>query len=198
MEVKRRSLSGAGFATLLIRPGTYSKRLARLVAFLLAEVETQPTSSGTGAPALVDRHLEDAILGAITMSFRHCLPSNRHSEPAAIVPGLVRRAEAFMRANLDQPLRLGDIVRASRVSERSLHTGFHRHHDTGPMQFLRQLRLHRIHGDLLKGIPGETVTEIAQRWGITHLGRFSQDYRHQFGCPPSKTFRNARDRGFLT
>jgi len=168
-------------------------RLCRLVAHLVAEAETSAQTSS----ALMDQHFESAILGGIADSFRHNLQSKIQADPRTIIPGMVRRAETFMRANLDQPLRLRDIAHATRVSERSLYNGFHHSHGTGPMKFLRRLRLQHIHGDLLKGLPGETVTEIAQRWGITHLGRFSQEYRQQFGCQPSKTLQSARDAGFM-
>jgi AraC family ethanolamine operon transcriptional activator len=34
-----------------------------------------------------------------------------------------------------------------------------------------------------------TVTEIANDFGFTHLGYFSQDYKAQFGELPSETMR---------
>lgn len=168
-------------------------RLCRLVTHLVTEAETatQPRST------LMGRHFESAILGGIADSFHHSLPGGLPAAPGTIMPAMVRRAEAFMRANLDQPLRLRDIAQAAGISERSLYNGFHRSYDTGPMRFLYQLRLQQIHADLLKGLPGETVTEIAHRWGITHLGRLSQNYHDQFGCQPSKTLRSARETGFL-
>lgn len=183
-------------------------RLARLVAHIVAEAEASAPKSGSGpepdpppdpAPgALMSHHIEEALIGGIVDSFRHSLAGKTRPDPQAIVPGNIRRAVAFIHANLDQPLRLRDILQTTRVSERNLQIGFQRHHGTSPMGYLRQSRLRRIHDDLSKGIPGETVTEIAQRWGVTHPGRFSQDYRRQFGCPPSQTLRNANDRGFLT
>jgi AraC-like DNA-binding protein len=170
-------------------------RLSRLVAYLVAEAEA---SLGPIPLALISPHIEDAVLGGLVDTIRHTLTDQSHPDTGPIVPGSIRRAVAFILANLDQPLQLSDIARATRVSERSLQTGFQRYHATTPMKFLRQSRLQRIHDDLNKGIPGETVTEIAQRWGVTQLGRFSHDYRCHFGCPPSQTLRNANDKGFLT
>ena len=34
-----------------------------------------------------------------------------------------------------------------------------------------------------------TVAMIANRWGFTHLGRFSTDYRAAYGTSPSRTLR---------
>jgi AraC-like DNA-binding protein len=36
------------------------------------------------------------------------------------------------------------------------------------------------------------VSEVAYRWGFTHLGRFAGAYRARFGESPSQTLRNRR------
>jgi transcriptional regulator GlxA family with amidase domain len=38
--------------------------------------------------------------------------------------------------------------------------------------------------------PGTSVTEVATRWGFSHLGRFSQIYKEKYGQSPSKTLQN--------
>lgn len=63
----------------------------------------------------------------------------------------------------------------------------------GPGQWLRSRRLDAARRDLLKAAEtGETVTDIATKWGFWHLGRFSATYATQFGEPPSQTARWAR------
>lgn len=55
---------------------------------------------------------------------------------------------------------------------------------TTPLTFWREAWLARAHADLLAAPPGTTVTEVALRWGFTHVGRFSQLYRARYGlCP---------------
>ncbi len=39
--------------------------------------------------------------------------------------------------------------------------------------------------------PGTTVAQIANRWGITHLGRLAAAYRTRYGVSPSVTLRSA-------
>ncbi|WP_294014024.1 helix-turn-helix transcriptional regulator [Streptomyces sp.] len=54
-----------------------------------------------------------------------------------------------------------------------------------PLTYLRNVRLDRVHADLLTGATG--VTEAAGRWGFSHLNRFSAAYRRRFGAAPSQT-----------
>jgi AraC-like DNA-binding protein len=37
-----------------------------------------------------------------------------------------------------------------------------------------------------------SVSEVAFRWGFTHLGRFAGAYKERFGVPPSQTLRERR------
>jgi AraC-like DNA-binding protein len=56
------------------------------------------------------------------------------------------------------------------------------------MQYLREVRLDRVHLEL--GRPGSRallVSEVARRWRFTHLGRFAAYYRERFGEPPHQT-----------
>ena len=41
--------------------------------------------------------------------------------------------------------------------------------------------------DLRACSQGETITDIAKRWGFWHMGQFAADYKKQFGELPSET-----------
>jgi transcriptional regulator GlxA family with amidase domain len=71
------------------------------------------------------------------------------------------------------------------VSARRLQEAFREHLGTTPMEYLRSVRLDRVHAELRCGAGG--VTETAHRWGFTHLGRFAAAYRERFGVLPSET-----------
>ncbi|WP_207954623.1 helix-turn-helix domain-containing protein [Saccharopolyspora elongata] len=45
-----------------------------------------------------------------------------------------------------------------------------------------------IHAELRTG--ADSVSDVAHRWGFTHLGRFASSYRKRFGVHPSQTLRN--------
>lgn len=113
--------------------------------------------------------------------------------PAA-VPWQVKRAIDYMAANVREDIRAKDIAQAAGVSMRALQVAFQRFKDTTPLNYLRQLRLDGAR-DGLSTPSGETVAEVAKKWGFAHMGRFSDLYKMAYGELPSDTRRHARARG---
>jgi transcriptional regulator GlxA family with amidase domain len=87
---------------------------------------------------------------------------------------------------------VSDIAGAARVTARAVQLAFRHHLDTTPLRYLRDVRLSRAHDDLRAADPcqGQTVTDIAARWGFFSPGRFSAHYRAVYGVPPSRTLRS--------
>lgn len=110
------------------------------------------------------------------------------------LPRDVKIAVDYMRANIDLPIRVADLVAATRTPERTLRKHFHQFMRLSPLRFLKLLRLARAR-DTLLGVSDHTVTETATRCGFTHLGRFSSDYRRGIGELPSATRRRASPAG---
>jgi len=102
---------------------------------------------------------------------------------------LARRAEAWMRDRMGEPIRIPDVCLALRVSRRELEYAFRSTFDTSPREFLHKLRLNTIRRALRHADPTNSIIGIAFDYGITHLGRFSADYRALFGEKPSDTLR---------
>jgi AraC-like DNA-binding protein len=77
------------------------------------------------------------------------------------------------------------------MSPRSIQAGFRQDLDTTPTAFIRSRRLEQVRRTLLEALPGDgvNVTDVAQRWGFTHLSNFSLMYRKEFGESPSQTLR---------
>jgi AraC family ethanolamine operon transcriptional activator len=102
---------------------------------------------------------------------------------------LVRRAEAYMRANLGKPLSMFDLCRKLGVSQRTLHYAFQELRGLSPMAYFKACRLNAVRQELKAPFAGTaTVYEIAQRWGFWHTGEFAGAYRRLFGELPSQTF----------
>jgi AraC-like DNA-binding protein len=74
----------------------------------------------------------------------------------------------------------------------SLDSCFRRYRSCTPIRFLKHVRLRRARDELLAAAPACSVTHVALKWGFLNLGRFSAEYRQQFGENPSKTLRRAR------
>ncbi len=112
--------------------------------------------------------------------------------PGRVAPAALRRAVIYIDAHADRPITVSDIAGASGVGPRSLQYAFHRYYETSPMGYLRRVRLHHAHRELKGADPtaGDTVADIACRWGFSKPGRFAAAYRQLFGNDPSHTLRS--------
>lgn len=81
------------------------------------------------------------------------------------------------------------LCRHLHVTRRTLQNHFHAVLGQSPAEFLKAVRLNACRRALRTAAPGETVQEIAERWGFFHMGHFSQDYKTLFGEAPSQTLR---------
>ncbi len=132
------------------------------------------------------------LLAAVTLS---TFPNTAAAGPTPhdrtdAKPVLLRRAMEFMDTNVTNDIGVGDVAEAVLVTPRAVQYMFRRHLETTPLQYLRRLRLHYAHQDLIAADRMHaTVTDIAARWGFTHTGRFAVLYRHTYGQSPHTTLR---------
>ncbi len=117
-------------------------------------------------------------------------PPARQSDPG---PAHVQRACEMIRACVAEPIRVAEMARELGITPRHLQSGFRKHLDTTPHQFLRDCRLDLAHRMLSASLAGQTTTSIAYECGFGHLGEFAQAYRIRFGENPSQTLRRSRD-----
>lgn len=176
--------------------GPRGAALRSLVLHLLAEADAGRPALAPGS--LLGRQIESALMTGL-------LEAHRHNQSDALAgrgcgdlaPRMVRRAEGYMLAHLDQPLAIEDVALAAGVGVRALQLAFRRFRDSTPLEFLRRARLERAHADLQAARPGTTVTDVAMRWGFAHFGRFAQSYRARYGQSPSQTLQDARAEFFV-
>lgn len=103
-------------------------------------------------------------------------------------PVLLRRAIAFIEENVRVDISLADIAGAIYVTPRALQYMFRRHRDCTPIEYLRRVRLHYAHHDLIRlSRAHTTVCAIATWWGFAHVGRFAVYYRLVYGQSPHVT-----------
>jgi transcriptional regulator GlxA family with amidase domain len=101
----------------------------------------------------------------------------------------LRRAIAYIHEHAHEEVTATSIARAACVTTRAVQLAFRRYLGTTPSAYLRQVRLGHAHLDLLSAAHTEsgTVTQIANRWGFNHQGRFAAYYRQTYGQNPRQT-----------
>jgi AraC-like DNA-binding protein len=123
-----------------------------------------------------------------------CFPSNVTAgqdllgNPA--VPQSFKDAVSFIHHHAGHGIGVNDVAAAVRLTPRAVQYLFRQQADATPMEYLRRVRLHRTHLELMSGDRSTTtVTSIAQRWGFAHTGRFAVLYREVYGQSPHTTLR---------
>lgn len=109
---------------------------------------------------------------------------------------LVKKAEEYVIAHLDESVRMDRLCREVGASARALEYAFQGVYGMGAMRYLRTIRLNEVRKALLEADGGNatTVTSAAMDWGFWHLGEFAAAYKGLFGEVPSETLRTAASR----
>lgn len=140
--------------------------------------------------ARMSHSVEDMLNRLLLMAVPHNYSELFDAPSFGPTPYYVRRVEEFVHAHAPEPISLSDMIEVSKVSARSLHTGFRRFRNATPMQYLKNHRLDLAHHQLRTAVDEErTVTDVALACGFSHLSKFARDYRERFGKLPSQTLR---------
>jgi AraC-like DNA-binding protein len=164
-----------------------SRNWLAMVRMMASEFEE---AGGLTTHPILATEVEHLVVAGLLVSQPHNYTDELTSPAQALRPRAVKHVIELIEANPESPWTVTEFARAVGVSVRSLEDGFRRYVGTTPRAYLRDRRLHRVHEELLLSSPGETtVSEIAQRWGFAHLGRFARFYQERFGVAPSETLR---------
>ena len=163
--------------------GAWHRALDYVTATLSApETVHQPLVVAAMAPLLAGALLE-------------CYPSNVTDQDLAGDPALpetLKDAVSFIHRHATGDVSINDIAAAVHLTPRAVQYLFRRQLDVTPTEYMRRVRLHSAHQELIAGEPSNsTVTEIAHRWGFAHTGRFAVLYRQTFGQSPHATLKQA-------
>ena len=103
-------------------------------------------------------------------------------------PEYLRKIREFIQKHAHENICADDLHRIAGVSKTKLYEEFQHYYGTSPLSFLRKYRLQQIHKILSSSSNKKvSISKLAYDWGFTHLGRFSQEYRNEFGESPSET-----------
>ena len=92
----------------------------------------------------------------------------------------------IIKDNICEELTVGTLCEELAASRRTLEYVFNENIKMSPAKYIRALRLNNIRREILS-MENQTLGDIAAKWGIWHLGRFSKDYYQLFGELPSST-----------
>lgn len=165
--------------------------------------------SGAGADwfslvrAIADQTLQDNSLvrseqvaeqlcGAVTTALVLAAVPDEGDGPTGLRPRIVKRVIDAIHQDPARPWTAGEMAELVGVSVRRLQQGFRECVGMTPMEYLADVRLECVHADLIENYSGETVSDIAIRWGIMHTGRFAAAYSRKYGLTPSQTLRGGR------
>jgi AraC-like DNA-binding protein len=167
-----------------------TRGLLQMVTFLAKQLD----STSAVLPPLVLHELEQAITVAVLCAGNHNFSEFFEDQARNPPSGAVLRAEEFIRANWDKPIRIDDLVALTEVSARSLFKAFKRTRGYSPIAFAKMVRLKQARQMLDGGNPAISVTGVAFKCGFGNLGHFAADYRRAFGELPSETLAAQRPR----
>jgi len=111
------------------------------------------------------------------------------SSAASPMPRAVRRALDAMHANVGHRWTIAELARIAGTSARTLQRQFVSFLGKTPLAALQDIGFDRARRELLQGLPGEKIMDVACRCGFPHFGRFSVEYRRRYGETPSQTLK---------
>jgi len=163
--------------------------LKRMMNYLVYELEhNNLVLKNPGLRKSYDHMLLTALLSLPHNQRERLYEDRRHQ----VAPGLVRRAEEYMRAHFKEAITVTDLLRICGCSRSVLFAAFRNARRYTPMEFLTEQRLQSAREKLLKPHPEASVSSIALDCGFINFGRFSQAYRKRFGERPSDTLQKGR------
>lgn len=142
--------------------------------------EINPILSNEFAEALMATLLRSSF-----HNYRHLVGGISHGP----LPPAMQAAMSHIRENLKEDLQISDLAEAINVSPRAVQAMFKKYLRMTPIHYIRSMRLAEIRREILdmKGVQKWSLTELAQKWGFNHLGRFSAYYRKAYNENPSQT-----------
>lgn len=164
--------------------GARAGALGRLLAFFTAEAAFGWSLLDSAAGL---DYLETTLFGLLAGGLARPAAAEVEAVPA---PRHLRRAEAYVRANLASELTPDELARAAGVSERSLYRAFSDFRGMSIRAYIQNARMEAARRCLMER-PETPLSEVARQVGYADYTSFWRHYRSRFGDSPSAAVRNA-------
>ncbi len=182
--LKRMRQSGSPQRFLLASDHVAVSHLRRLIA-AAHRVSCSETFS------LPDRNVLEELGQDIVTALLRVIGAASHARDSVSATARSRalnKALEFIGDQPDEPIRLNQLCRASRVSERTLQRVFLEYFGVTPKAYLQAIRLNGVRRDLTRRARSDSrVSDAARRWGFWHMSQFAEDYKRLFAELPSQT-----------
>ena len=98
---------------------------------------------------------------------------------------IIQLSVEYIRHNISNKITMVDLTNVTGYSERSLQLVFKKQFNQTPFEYIESERLKKAKALIEAHKQSKKIAEIAQDVGLTHLGRFSVNFKKQFGISPS-------------
>lgn len=155
--------------------------LIQLLGLLCQEAE-----SSMATPQML-QHYNRVVTGKLMTMLKH----NVSLTPPSLQSVSFDRLVKYIENNIKRDITAEELAQYSHLSLRSLYLLFEKNAKTTPKNFIRQKKLEQVYSTLINPTSHvANVTAVALEYGFTHLGRFSEFYKSNFGVLPSETIRS--------
>jgi AraC-like DNA-binding protein len=176
------SLEGVPLVSGVLRILHPECRHVRSLLSLLQCVASQHQIHEGNLQPVMQQHWESLLLETLAEQLTDLAPTH-----IDILPLHLRRAVDWLKAHIEKPLSVADLVQVAGCSRRSLETGFQQFIGCSPARYILQQKLELAH-HRLQHAQG-SVSEVAYQCGFHHLSHFTRLYRGRYGETPSQTLK---------
>jgi AraC-like DNA-binding protein len=96
----------------------------------------------------------------------------------------ISRAVRWITEHYAEPFRVDELARSCGMSTSVFHRTFRAVTALSPIQFQKQIRLHKSRLLLITGV--DDVATVGYQVGYDSSSQFNREYRRQFGLPPGR------------
>ncbi|MEQ9696131.1 helix-turn-helix domain-containing protein [Shimia sp. SDUM112013] len=139
--------------------------------------------------------IAENLYGVMLEAYLAGVPTFKTRRPRAMShERIVRIAEEHFASANGAAVSLVDLCNATGVGRTVFYEAFAYLFGVSPLRYFKHRRLMQARESLMApSTPNVQVKDIALSLGLTHLGRFSTEYRTLFGENPSSTLLNGRE-----
>ncbi|KAA9164926.1 AraC family transcriptional regulator [Amycolatopsis acidicola] len=163
----------------------YARTWYEALSFSVADLD-RPDSM-LGHPLAMEQ-FEQSLITGLLLAQPHNYTAMLNGDDRPVPSRLLGIAVDLIEGHPEWTHTPASLARSAGVSVRALQKAFREHLDSSPSEYLRGVRLQRVHDELCAAQSDTTtVGEIASKWGLAHHGRFAAVYRERFGESPKQT-----------